>query len=57
MIRREKDGVRLLANGELKAAVKFEIAGASKPAIAAVEKAGGSVDAAQSKAAAADKAE
>jgi large subunit ribosomal protein L15 len=43
VIRREKDGVRLLANGELKAAVAFEIAGASGPAIAAVEKAGGSV--------------
>src|SRR5437016_5556872 len=43
VIRREKDGVRLLANGELKAAVSFEIAGASKPAAAAVEKAGGTV--------------
>lgn len=39
-----KDGVRLLCNGELKAAVTFEIAGASKSAIAAVEKAGGSVN-------------
>ena len=43
LVRRVKDGVRLLGNGELKAAVSFEIAGASKPAIAAVEKAGGSV--------------
>jgi large subunit ribosomal protein L15 len=43
VIRREKDGVRLLANGELKAAVAFEIAGASASAVAAVEKAGGSV--------------
>ena len=43
VIRREKDGVRLLANGELKAAVSFEIAGASKSAAAAVEKAGGTV--------------
>jgi len=43
VIRREKDGVRLLANGELKAAVSFEIHGASKPAAAAVEKAGGAV--------------
>jgi len=56
VIRREKDGVRLLANGELKAAVKFEIAGASKSAIAAVEKAGGSV-ALLIKAAPAEKAE
>jgi large subunit ribosomal protein L15 len=43
VIRRERDGVRLLANGELKAAVSFEIAGASKSAAAAVEKAGGTV--------------
>jgi large subunit ribosomal protein L15 len=43
VIRREKDGVRLLANGELKAAVAFEIEGASKSAAAAVEKAGGTV--------------
>ncbi|BCP54117.1 50S ribosomal protein L15 [Kaistia sp. 32K] len=43
VIRRVQDGVRLLGVGELKAAVAFEIAGASKPAIEAVEKAGGSV--------------
>ena len=43
LLRRVKDGVRLLANGELTQKVKFEIAGASKAAIAAVEKAGGSV--------------
>ena len=43
VIRRAKAGVRLLANGELKAKVDFDIAGASKSAIAAVEKAGGSV--------------
>jgi large subunit ribosomal protein L15 len=43
VIRREKDGVRLLANGELKAAVAFELEGASKSAVAAVEKAGGTV--------------
>ena len=43
LVRQLRDGVRLLGNGELKAAVSFEIAGASKPAIAAVEKAGGSV--------------
>ena len=43
VIRRVKDGVRLLGGGELKAKVAFDIAGASKPAIAAVEKAGGSV--------------
>jgi large subunit ribosomal protein L15 len=43
VIRRKKDGVRLLANGEIKAALSFDIAGASKAAVAAVEKAGGSV--------------
>ena len=43
VIRREKDGVRLLANGALKAAVTFEVNGASKTAVAAVEKAGGQV--------------
>jgi len=37
------DGVRLLGKGELKAKLSFEIAGASASAIAAVEKAGGSV--------------
>jgi large subunit ribosomal protein L15 len=43
VLKRVKDGVRLLCNGELKAPVAFEIAGASKSAITAVEKAGGSV--------------
>ncbi|QDY99625.1 50S ribosomal protein L15 [Nitratireductor mangrovi] len=43
VIRRVRDGVRLLADGELKAKVTFEIAGASKAAIEKVEKAGGSV--------------
>ena len=39
-----KDGVRLLGKGELKAKTKFIVAGASKGAIEAVEKAGGSVE-------------
>jgi len=43
VVRRVKDGVRLLADGELKAAVTFEVAGASKAAVEAVEKAGGKV--------------
>ena len=38
-----KDGVRLLAKGEITAKVKFVVAGASKGAIEAVEKAGGKV--------------
>jgi large subunit ribosomal protein L15 len=43
VIRRAKDGVRLLGGGELKAKVSFDIAGASKSAAEAVEKAGGSL--------------
>ena len=43
VLRRAKDGVRLLGRGEIKAAVQFTVHGASKSAIAAVEKAGGSV--------------
>ncbi len=39
-----KDGVRLLAKGELTTKVSFAVAGASKGAIAAVEKAGGKVE-------------
>jgi large subunit ribosomal protein L15 len=38
-----KDGVRLLGTGELTAKVEFNVAGASKGAIEAVEKAGGKV--------------
>lgn len=43
IIRRAKDGVRLLGDGDIKAKLTFEIAGASKTAIEKVEKAGGSV--------------
>jgi large subunit ribosomal protein L15 len=43
VLRRLGDGVRLLAKGELRAALTIEVAGASKAAIAAVEKAGGRV--------------
>lgn len=38
-----RDGVRLLGNGELKAKVEITVSGATKTAIAAVEKAGGKV--------------
>jgi len=42
VIRRKKDGVRLLANGELKAKIDLKLTGgASQAAIKAVEKAGG----------------
>jgi len=43
LIRRERDGVRLLGPGELKAAVTLHVAGASKPAAEAVARAGGSI--------------
>jgi large subunit ribosomal protein L15 len=43
LLRRAHDGVRLLGNGELKAKVAFSVWGASKSAVEAVEKAGGSV--------------
>jgi large subunit ribosomal protein L15 len=43
LLRRAHDGVRLLGNGGLKAKVQFSVWGASKSAVAAVEKAGGSV--------------
>jgi large subunit ribosomal protein L15 len=43
VLRRSRDGVRLLGRGEIKAKLNIEVHGASKPAIAAVEKAGGSV--------------
>ncbi len=42
-IRRTKGGVRLLGRGEIKAKLNIEVHGASKSAIAAVEKAGGTV--------------
>jgi len=43
LVGKRLDGVRLLARGELKAALKLEIDSASKAAIAAVEKAGGTL--------------
>ena len=43
VLRRARAGVRLLGSGEIKAKVAFTVAGASKSAVAAVEKAGGSV--------------
>jgi large subunit ribosomal protein L15 len=43
LVRRRLDGVRLLAKGELTSSLKLTLAGASKSAVEAVEKAGGSV--------------
>jgi large subunit ribosomal protein L15 len=44
ILRRAKDGVRLLGNGELKAKIAVSVYGASKSAVTAVEKAGGTVE-------------
>ena len=43
VLRRKGDGIRLLAKGEITAPLTIEVAGASKAAIAAVEKAGGKI--------------
>ena len=43
VLRRAKDGVRLLGSGEIKTSVAFSVWGAAKSATQAVEKAGGSV--------------
>jgi large subunit ribosomal protein L15 len=43
LVAKSRDGVRLLAKGEIKVKLDFEVAGASAPAVAAVEKAGGTV--------------
>ena len=44
LLRRARDGVRLLGAGEIKAKVALSVYGASKSAVAAVEKAGGTVE-------------
>ena len=51
LINNPRDGVRLLAKGELKTKVDITVAGASKAAAVAVEKAGGSVTVLAAKAA------
>ena len=43
LVRRKLDGVRVLAKGEITAKVNLEVTGASKSAVEAVEKAGGSL--------------
>ena len=43
VLRRSRDGVRLLGRGEIKAKLTIEVHGASKSAVEAIEKAGGSV--------------
>ena len=44
VITRKKDGVRLLATGELKTGLQLKISGATANAVKAVEKAGGKVE-------------
>ena len=56
ILRRAKDGVRLLGTGEIKAKVTLSVYGASKSAVAAVEKAGGTVEILAPKADASEKA-
>ena len=43
VIRREKDGIRVLGDGELTAKVSIVAAGASKSAVEKIEKSGGSI--------------
>lgn len=43
VVRRARDGIRVVATGEIKAAVQLTVHGASSGAVAAVEKAGGSI--------------
>ena len=43
LIKTLRDGIRVLAKGEITASVTLQVSGASKAAVAAVEKAGGSI--------------
>ncbi len=43
LVRRKLDGIRVLAKGEVTAKLNIEVTGASKSAVDAVEKAGGSL--------------
>ena len=43
VVRRKLDGIRVLAKGEISAKAKITVTGASKSAVEAVEKAGGSL--------------
>ncbi len=43
LVRRKLDGIRVLAKGEVTATLHIEVTGASKAAVEAVEKAGGSL--------------
>jgi len=54
LVRRKLDGVRVLAKGEIAQKVMLVVSGASKAAVEAVEKAGGSLKTAEPAAAAAE---
>lgn len=43
LVRRKLDGIRVLAKGDISAKLNLEVTGASKSAVEAVEKAGGSL--------------
>ncbi len=43
LVRRKKDGIRVLAKGDVTAKLTIEVTGASKSAVEAVEKAGGTL--------------
>ncbi|WP_330167758.1 50S ribosomal protein L15 [Bartonella grahamii] len=43
IIRREKDGIRLLSDGDLKAKITFHVSGASQAARVKIEKVGGQI--------------
>lgn len=43
VVRRKRDGIRLLAKGELTTKLALEVTGATRNAVAAVEKAGGTI--------------
>ena len=54
LVRRELDGIRVRAKGEITSKVDLQVTGASKGAVEAVEKAGGSITVAAKAAAAAE---
>ena len=51
LVRRKLDGIRVLAKGEVSSKLTLDVTGASKSAVDAVEKAGGSLNVASAKAA------
>ena len=51
LVRRKRDGIRVLAKGDVSSKLNITVTGASKAAVAAVEKAGGSLKTAQAAAA------